>query len=65
MTVCNRLSDACTNLRVFREESTNLSQAHARLIVVVNQPLTDGRGIISIFQHTSGKTAAKKNPQSI
>lgn len=31
-----------------------------RLIVVVNQPLTDGRGIISIFQHTSGKTAAKK-----
>lgn len=33
-----------------------------RLIVVVNQPLTDGRGIISIFQHTSGKTAAKKKP---
>lgn len=29
MTVCNRLSDACTNLGVFREESTNLSQAHA------------------------------------
>lgn len=29
MTVCNRLSDACTNLREFREVSTNLSQAHA------------------------------------
>lgn len=35
-----------------------------RLIVVVNHPLTDWRGIISIFLHTSGKTAAKKKPQS-